>query len=70
GAATVGLLGGLACIGRGSMGLGKFFSGDPSLNLRSFTFVWLTAVICVIFVVMCVFSFIAARKQREAEASS
>ncbi|MEL7266442.1 MAG: hypothetical protein AAFP69_16740, partial [Planctomycetota bacterium] len=41
GAATVGLLGALMGIGRGAMGVGKFFSGDPSLNQRSFAFVWI-----------------------------
>ncbi|MEC8556139.1 MAG: hypothetical protein VXZ82_14110 [Planctomycetota bacterium] len=70
GAATVGLLGALAGAGRGAMGLGKFFSGDPSLNQRSFLFVWLMALICGVFVFLCIQSFIAARKQREAEQAS
>lgn len=67
GAAMIGLLGALAGAGRGAMGLGKFFSGDPSLNQRSFAFVWLMAVTCAVFVGLCVRSFIAARKRREAE---
>lgn len=67
GAAVVGLLGALAGAGRGAMGLGKFFSGDPSLNQRSFIFVWLMALICGVFVMLCVRSFIAARKRREQE---
>ena len=66
GAAMIGLLGALAGAGRGAMGLGKFFSGDPSLNQRSFAFVWLMAIICAVFVALCVRSFIAARKAREA----
>jgi len=66
GAVSVGLLGFLAGAGRGAMGLGKFFSGDPSLNQRSFLFVWLMAILCGVFVVLCVRSFIAARKQSEA----
>lgn len=67
GAALVGLLGAIAGVGRGAMGLGKFFSGDPSLNQRSFLFVWLMALICGVFVFLCIQSFRAARKQREAE---
>lgn len=67
GAVLVGLLGAIAGAGRGVMGLGKFFSGDPSLNQRSFLFVWLMAVICGVFVFLCVQSFIAARKRKELE---
>lgn len=70
GAATVGLLGALAGAGRGAMGLGKFFSGDPSLNQRSFMFVWLMAIICAVFVGLCVSSFVAARRRREAQESA
>lgn len=67
GAAVVGLLGCLAGAGRGAMGIGKFLSGDPSLNQRSFLFVWLMAIICGVFVFLCVQSFIAAKKRRLAE---
>lgn len=70
GAAMVGLLGAIAGAGRGAMGLGKFFSGDPDLNRRSFLFVWLMAIICGVFVALCVRSFIATRKRREAEAAA
>ena len=66
GAAVVGLLGLIAGAGRGAMGLGKFFSGDPSLNQRSFLFVWLMALLCGIFLYLCVQSFIAAKKRRQA----
>ncbi len=66
-AAMVGLLGTLAGAGRGVMGLGKSFSGDPSLNQRSFLYVWLMAVICGVFVFLCVRSFISVRRQRAAE---
>lgn len=65
-AAMVGLLGTIAGAGRGAMGIGKFFSGDPSLNQRSFAFVWLMALICGVFVFLCIRSFIAVRKQRQA----
>ena len=67
GAAAISLLGLIAGGGRGAMGLGKFFSGDPSLNQRSFLFVWLMALICGIFLVLCVRSFIAARKAKAQE---
>ena len=60
----------LDVLGRGAMGLGKFFSGDPDLNRRSFLFVWLMAIICGVFVALCVRSFIATRKRREAEAAA
>lgn len=64
-AVIVGLLGALAGLGRGCMGLGKFMSGDPSLNMRSFTFVWLMAIICIVYVALCIRSFIEARRQRQ-----
>ena len=65
-AAMVGLLGMVAGAGRGAMGIGKFMSGDPSLNQRSFLFVWIMAILCGVFLYLCVQSFIAARKRREA----
>lgn len=64
GAAMVGLLGALGGIGKGAMGLGKFFSGDPALNSRAFFYTWAMAIICAVFVFMCVRSFIAAKKRR------
>ena len=69
-AATVGLLGFLAGAGRGGMGIGKFISGDPSLNQRSFLFVWLMAIVCAVFVFLCVQSFRNARKQAQQEQNS
>ena len=68
-AVMVGLLGFLAGAGRGAMGIGKFLSNDPSLNQRSFLFVWLMAIICAVFVFLCVQSFINARKQMQKEAA-
>ena len=65
GAVLVGLLGMLAGLGRGASGLGKFFAGDPSLNQRSFLFVWLMTIICAVYVGLCVNSFLQARKQRK-----
>ncbi len=66
-AAAAGLLGLLAGGGRGVMGLGKFFAGDPSLNHRSFTFVWLMTVLCSVFLLLCIRSFIAARRDKLVE---
>ncbi|MEM9941731.1 MAG: hypothetical protein AAF939_09085 [Planctomycetota bacterium] len=68
-AATFGLLGFLAGASRGMMGIGKFFSGDPSLNQRSFLFVWLMALVCGVFIVLCIKSFRAARIQLKAAAA-
>ena len=65
GAAVLSLLGFLAGAGRGSMGIGKFLDDDPSLNQRSFLFVWLMAVICAVHLFGCIQSFRAARKARE-----
>ncbi len=65
-AAVVGLLGFLAGAGRGSMGIGKFLDDDPSLNQRSFLFVWLMALLCGVFLFLCIRSFRAARKQMQA----
>ena len=67
GGAMIGLLGLIAGAGKGATGLGKFFSGDPSLNQRGFLFTWLMALLCGVFVALCVRSFIAAKKRREAE---
>ena len=69
-ASVVGLLGLLAGAGRGAMGIGKFMSRDPSLNQRSFLFVWLMAILCGIFLFLCVQSFIAAKKRRLAAEAS
>ncbi|MEM7198632.1 MAG: hypothetical protein AAF628_00075 [Planctomycetota bacterium] len=70
GAATVALLGFLAGVGRGAMGLGKFMDGDPSLNQRSFLFVWIMAALCGLFVFLCIQSFRAARRARVEPASA
>ena len=67
-AATLGLLGFLAGAGRGAMGIGKFVSDDPSLNQRSFLFVWLMAIVCAVFVFLCIQSFRSARAAQKAGA--
>ena len=69
GAVLVGLLGTLAGLGRGMSGIGKFLSGDPSLNQQSFVFVWLMTIICAVYVGLCVNSFVQARKQRKLAAT-
>jgi len=66
GAVLVGLLGSLAGAGRGAMGLVKMMKGDE-VNGRSLIFVWLMAVICGVYVWLCIQSFIQARKRRQAE---
>ena len=68
GAAMIGLLGFLAGAGRGSMGISKFLNDDPSLNQRSFLFVWLMALLCGVFLILCIRSFRAARKAMQAGA--
>jgi uncharacterized membrane protein HdeD (DUF308 family) len=64
-AVLAGLLGALAGIGRGAMGFGQFLSSDPDLNRRAFLFVWGMAILCTVFVVLCVRSFVQARQQRD-----
>ncbi len=64
-AVTVGLLGALA-------GWGRFAStlGNPAANSRAGLFVLGMAVICTVFVILCVRSFIAARKRAAANPKS
>jgi peptidoglycan/LPS O-acetylase OafA/YrhL len=64
-AALIGLLGFLAGLGRGVMTLGK---EDSSLLALSEQF--LMAVICLVYLVFCVRSFISARKAMKAEAGA
>lgn len=65
GAAMVGLLGALAGLGRGIMVLVR--GGD--YNMRAVTFSLFMGAICAAFMVMCIRSFIATRKRREAAAA-
>jgi fluoride ion exporter CrcB/FEX len=64
-AVLVGLLGGLACIGQGSAQLMKLGT-DKAPSIDKLASVWTTGALCVVFVGLCIQSFIAARKQREA----
>ena len=61
-AVTFGLLGALAATSRGVMSLLKFAQAEGEFNQRAFVFLALMAVVCWIFVVMCVMSLIKARK--------
>ena len=65
-AVLIGLLGALAATGRGASSLLKFIRGDE-FNGRAAVFLALMGVLCWIFVISCVNSFIQARKAREAE---
>ncbi len=64
-AVLVGLLGGLACIGQGSSQLMKLGT-DKAPSIDKLASVWTTGLLCIVFVGLCVQSFIAARKQRQA----
>jgi hypothetical protein len=65
-AVLVGTLGAVATIGKGGFDLFKLVSGQD-VNGRALTFVLLMATVCTVFVVLCIKSFISARKQRELE---
>ncbi|MGI9517921.1 MAG: hypothetical protein ACR2NP_12790 [Pirellulaceae bacterium] len=60
-AVTLGLLGALAATSRGVMSLFKMMGGED-VNQRALLFLVSMAVICWIFVILCVWSFIQARK--------
>lgn len=64
-AVAFGLLGALASTGRGIGSLLAWIRGDE-FNQRSFAFVAIMGVLCWIFVIFCVGSFIKARRARTA----
>jgi len=66
GAVFVALLGALAATGRGIVSLLKLINADEAFNSRAFVFLILMGVICWMFVIACVQSFIKARKTRQA----
>lgn len=70
GAVTIGLLGALAAWGRGLSKIGALFSSETGVDKRPITMVLIMAVICTVYVVLCVQSFIAARKRQKAAAES
>lgn len=65
GAALVGTLGTVLCLGQGVNQLRKLFS-DQEVNMLAFGMVWSMAIVCLTFVGVCVQSFRAARKARQA----
>lgn len=65
-AAMLGVLGTLAAGGRGLSKIGALLSDDPDLNRRAVYMVLAMAAICLVFTILCVQSFISARKAREA----
>ncbi len=67
GAVLVGLMGALAGGGRAGSKLSAFLSNDPSLNRRAFLFVAAMTIVCMIYVVLCIRSFVAARKRAATE---
>jgi hypothetical protein len=66
-AAAVGLLGLVMAGGRGGMKIGSLFSDDPNVNKRPIMMVLAMAAVCLVFVGLCVKSFIDARRRQAAE---
>jgi hypothetical protein len=72
-AAGVALLGFLMAGGRAAMtiaksGLGQMLSDDPAIG-RAPRMVMAMAIVCLVFVIICVNSFLSARRRRKAEAA-
>ena len=65
-AAVLGLLGAIAAWGRGLMKVNVLFDAEAAGSRRAVVMVLLMAVICTVFVVLCVQSFIAARRAQRA----
>lgn len=70
GAVLIGLLGFLAAAGRSIPGLIKVASANSEVNTRSLFFVSMMAVLCGVYVGLCVRSFVAARRRRQAQEAS
>jgi hypothetical protein len=64
-AAVIGLLGTVLAAGRGAMKIGPLLSGQAPLT-RATVMVWLMAILCAVFLGLCIQSFIAARKRQAA----
>ena len=64
-AATFGLLGTLAAGGRGIPGLIKLLSGDETVNGRAVTMVLIMFLLCGVFLILCIKSFIDARRRQK-----
>jgi uncharacterized membrane-anchored protein len=69
GAAAIGLVGLLAAGGRAAMKIGVLFSDDPTVSKRPVVMSFLMAAICLVFVALCIKSFIDARQRQAAVAS-
>lgn len=68
-AVSFALLGGVAALIRVVPATASAFSGDE-VNGLALASQWIMAVLCLVFVVLCVNSFIAARKARQSEKSA
>jgi len=68
-AAAVGLIGLLAAGGRGAMKIGVLFSSDPAVNKRPIVMILLMAAVCLVFMALCIKSFIDARRRLAAAAA-
>lgn len=63
-AAAVGLLGFLGAGGRLASKAGAWLSGDPAVNSRAMWFIVAMTIVCLVYVVLSVKSFVDARKAR------
>lgn len=63
-AVTVGLVGFLMAFGRLFMKLNVIVSDDPTVDRFPIRIVFAMGVVCLLFVVLCIGSFIAARRRR------
>jgi hypothetical protein len=68
-AAMIGLLGGVGCLGMGVKLLSQMGSENPP-TIDRYGSVLTTAILCLVFVGLCVRSFIQARKNRESLANA
>jgi hypothetical protein len=68
-AACFGLLGMLAAGGRGIPGLIKLMSAESAVNPRAVTMVLIMFALCTAFLILCVKSFIDARRRQRAQAA-
>ncbi len=67
-AAAIALLGGLVAGGRGVSALLKTPDPEKPTNVLAVTSVWAMAILCLVFVALCVQSFMAAARARRAAA--
>jgi len=65
-AAMLGLIGTIAAFGRAVSKLSVIITDDPTVDKRPIRLVLLTGLICIVYVAVCVRSFIVARRRRRA----